>query len=58
MFSFGSAALTWSSEKQPTVAFPSTKAEYRGAVVAACKVAWLYKLLIDFGLQVNRKVVL
>ena len=57
MFSFGSAAVTW-SKKQPTVALSSTEAEYRGAAVAACEVAWLYKLLGDFGLQVNRKVVI
>ena len=58
MFSFGSAAVAWSSKKKPTVALSSTEAEYRGAAVAACEVAWLYKLLGDFGLQVNRKVVI
>ncbi|MCO5578478.1 hypothetical protein L7F22_032320 [Adiantum nelumboides] len=45
MFSFGSVAVTWSSKKQPTVALSSTKAEYRGAAVAACEVAWLKMLL-------------
>jgi hypothetical protein len=39
MFSFGSAAVTWSSKKQPTVALSSTEAEYRGAAMAACEVA-------------------
>ena len=58
MFSFGSGAVTWSSKKQPIVVLSSTKAEYRGAAVATCEVAWLYKLLGDFGLQVHRKVVL
>ena len=29
-----------------------------GAVIVACKVAWLHKLLGDFGLQMHRKVVL
>jgi len=54
MFSFGSVAVTWSSKKQPTVALSSTKAEYRGAAMAACEVAWLHKLLGDLGLHVDR----
>ncbi|MCO5600281.1 hypothetical protein L7F22_054391 [Adiantum nelumboides] len=37
MFSFGSAAVTWSSKKQPIVALSSIEAEYRGATVAACE---------------------
>ena len=40
------------------MALSSTEAEYRGAAVAACEVAWLHKLLGDFGLQVHRKVVI
>jgi hypothetical protein len=39
MFSFGSAVVTWSSKKQPTIALSSTEAEYRGAAMAACEVA-------------------
>jgi len=58
VFSFGSAAVTWSSKKQPTVALSSTEAEYRGAAVAACEVAWLRKLLADLGLDVDRKIVI
>ena len=49
MFSFGSASVTWSSKKQPTIALSSTEAEYRGATVAACEVAWLCTLLGDLG---------
>ncbi|MCO5550316.1 hypothetical protein L7F22_003800 [Adiantum nelumboides] len=56
MFSLGSAAITWSSKKQPTIALSSTKAEYRGAAVAACEVAWLELLLGDLGIQVQRPV--
>ncbi|MCO5581678.1 hypothetical protein L7F22_035567 [Adiantum nelumboides] len=52
MFSFGSAAVTWSSKKQPTIALSSTEAEYRGAAVVACEVAWLEMLLQDLEMQV------
>jgi hypothetical protein len=58
MFSFGSADVTWSSKKQPTVALSSTEAEYKGAAMAACEVAWLRKLLGDLGLHVDRQVVI
>ena len=58
MFSFGSAAVTWSSKEQPTVALSSTEAEYRGAAVAACEVAWLRTLLEDLGVQVDQQVVI
>ena len=34
MFSLGSAAISGSSKKQPTVALSSTEAEYRGAAMA------------------------
>ncbi|MCO5613474.1 hypothetical protein L7F22_067751 [Adiantum nelumboides] len=58
MFSLGSAAITWRSKKQPTVALSSAEAEYRGATVAVCEVAWLELLLGDLGIQVQRPVVI
>ena len=58
MFSLGSAAVTWSSKKQSTVALSSTEAEYRGAAVAACEVVWLQKLLADLDVQVEGPVVI
>ena len=45
VFSFGSAAVSWSSKKQPIVALSSTYAQYRGAALAACEIVWLRKLL-------------
>jgi hypothetical protein len=51
-FSIGSAAIAWSSKKQPTVALSSTEAEHRGAAVATCKVVWLKRLLKDLHEEV------
>ena len=58
MFSLGSAAITWSSKKQLTISLSSTEVEYRGAIVAACEVAWLEMLLADLGIQVQVPVVI
>jgi len=45
----GSGAINWNSKKQPTIALSSTEAEYRSAVIAACEIVWLQKLLSDLG---------
>ncbi|MCO5571621.1 hypothetical protein L7F22_025367 [Adiantum nelumboides] len=58
MFSFGSVVVTWSSKKQPTGALSSTEAEYKGATIAACEVAWLEMLLQDLEIQVHDLVVI
>jgi hypothetical protein len=52
-FSIGSAAIAWSSKKQPTVALSSTEAEYRGAVVPTCEAIWLKRLLKDLHEEVS-----
>ena len=56
VFSIGKAAVSWSSKKQPTVAFSSTQAEYRRAAMATCEIAWLHKLLSDLGHDVQEPV--
>ena len=58
MFSLGSAAISWSSKKQPTVALSSTEAEYRGVAMATCEVAWLQKLLADLGQSEHGAIVI
>ena len=58
MFSLGSAVITWSSKNQPIISFSSTEAEYMGAAVAACEVAWLEMLLADLGIQVQVPIVI
>ncbi|MCO5566579.1 hypothetical protein L7F22_020256 [Adiantum nelumboides] len=58
MFSFGSAAVTWSGKKQPTVALSSTEAKYKGTTVAACEVAWLEMLLQDLEIRLQDPIVI
>ncbi|MCO5548731.1 hypothetical protein L7F22_002192 [Adiantum nelumboides] len=58
MFSFGSAVVKWNSKKQPTIALSSMEAEYRGAAIAACEVAWLKMLLQDLEIQVQDPIVI
>ena len=47
VFSLSNGAISWSSKKQPTVALSSSKAEYRGATIAACEVVGLKRILKD-----------
>lgn len=48
-FILGSAAVSWSSKKQATVALSSTEAEYVAATAAACQAIWLRRVLSDLG---------
>ncbi|KAJ7541297.1 hypothetical protein O6H91_10G052900 [Diphasiastrum complanatum] len=48
-FSYGTAATSWSSKKQPTVALSSTEAEYCALSNATQEVIWLQRLLTDLG---------
>jgi hypothetical protein len=48
-FGIGSEVVSWSSEKQPTVSFSSTEAEYKALCAAICEVVWLRRLLQDVG---------
>jgi len=58
MFSFGSGAISRSSKKQPTIALSSTEAKYKSAVIVACEIIWLQKLLSDLGQSVDAHVVI
>jgi hypothetical protein len=57
-FTLGSAAIAWSSKKQPTVALSSTEVEYRGAAVATCEAVWLKRLLKDLHEEVSTLTVI
>ena len=45
VFNLGSAAITWSSKRQPTVALSTCEAEYIGQTQAAKEAIWLSGLL-------------
>ncbi|XP_059281755.1 secreted RxLR effector protein 161-like [Lycium ferocissimum] len=47
VFSLGSGAITWSSEKQVTTTLSSSEAEYVAATSAACQCIWLRRILAD-----------
>jgi hypothetical protein len=49
MFSFGNGANNWNNKKQPTIAISSTEAKYKSAVIVACEVVWLQRLLSNLG---------
>ena len=49
VFSHGSGAIFWSSQKQPIVALSSTKDEYRGTTVATYEAVWLKHILKNLG---------
>ena len=48
--------MSWSSQKQPTMALSSTEVEYTGVVVAACEAIWLKRLLKDLGESVDASI--
>ncbi|KAF7371927.1 polyprotein [Mycena venus] len=47
---FGSAPISWSSRKQPTVALSTMEAEYMALAKTTCEVLWLRELASELGL--------
>ena len=57
-FFLGSNLITWSSQKQRTVALSSCEAEYVSAAIAACQGVWLIAILDDIRMRSRCKVIL
>ncbi|GMI77151.1 hypothetical protein HRI_001384400 [Hibiscus trionum] len=55
-FSFGSAAISWCSKKQPIVTLSSTEAEYMAATMAAQECVWLKRLMKDIRCAIDSLV--
>lgn len=49
VFSIGSAAISWSSKRQPTVALSTCEAEYIGQTQATKEAVWLRSLLAEIA---------
>ena len=45
VFNLGSGAISWCSERQPTVSLSTTKAKYKAAAMAAQECDWLMQLM-------------
>ena len=57
-FSLGSAAVSWFSRKQKSVALSTAEAEYMEASLASCETLWLRKLLVNiFGQELRPTVI-
>jgi hypothetical protein len=54
VFFLGSAAVSWSSKKQPTVALRSTEAEYMAITQATKELIWLQQLINEISYPINR----
>jgi hypothetical protein len=53
-FSMGSAAVAWSTKKQPTVSLSTTKAEYKATTT--CEAVWLSRILEDLHEQQEQPI--
>lgn len=52
-FTLGSAACSWVSRKQPTVALSTCEAEYMAAATSACQALWLASLLSEMHIPLK-----
>eukprot|EP00253_Pinus_taeda_P024858 PITA_24858 len=58
IFNLGSAAVSWCSRKQRSVALSSVEAEYMAASRAACEAIWMRKILVGlFGQMMDPTVI-
>eukprot|EP00253_Pinus_taeda_P015693 PITA_15693 len=58
IFNLGSAAISWYSRKQRSVALSSVEAEYMAASQATCEAIWMWKILVGlFGQRMDPTVI-
>ena len=47
----GENLVSWKSKKQNFVSRSSAESEYRAMALSACKIMWLYQLLVEVGIK-------
>jgi hypothetical protein len=45
------STISWWSKKQRAAALSSTDTDYRAAVIVACEVIWLRRILVDLNVE-------
>jgi hypothetical protein len=51
-------AISWSSKRQPIIAFSTTEAEYMANTQATKEAIWITKLMMDLGCMEEKKVMM
>lgn len=54
----GSSMISWKAKKQHVVSRSSAEAEFRSMANATCEVLWIFSLLHDLGISVNKPATL
>ncbi|KAL0453988.1 UNVERIFIED_CONTAM: Retrovirus-related Pol polyprotein from transposon RE2 [Sesamum latifolium] len=52
----GSTLISWKTKKQSMVSRSSAEAEYGSMGTTACKLTWIFNLLLDFHIQANTPI--
>jgi len=58
IFKMYGSIISWSTNRQPTIALSTTEAEYMAASYATCEAIWLKNILKDFGVELSEPITL
>lgn len=58
IFKIYGSIVSWSTNRQPTIALSTTEAEYMAASYATCEAIWLGNILKDFGVELSEPITL
>jgi len=58
IFKMYGSIVSWTTNRQPTIALSTTEAEYMAASYDTCEAIWLRNILKDFGVQLSEPITL